>query len=147
MCRHCYRRKGLKTSDCWGEWKDSHWHHWNFDPTQKKEKAKGKESCSFLLESSQTKERKKRIMNVYKLPKIMAALFFFLIYRSSFLWQQSFFFLLAILIKIKKKSSSDNIQISKHTTRDALFNSKTTTYKVSWIFSGTAHQLRPLMGG
>ena len=45
-----------------------------------------------------------------------------------FCGSQVFFFFLQTWLK---KSTSDNIQISKHTTRDALLNSKTSAYKAS----------------
>lgn len=48
---------------------------------------------------------------------------------------------------LKKKPTSGDTEISKHPPRGALVNSMTNARKVSWSFSGTAHQLRPLIGG
>lgn len=74
-------------------------------------------------------------MDVYISRKIRQIWDIFKIYISSFLWQQRVgFFPSCNLDKTNKKSTSDNAQISKHTAPDALFNSKTSVYKVSGIF-------------
>lgn len=146
MQKHCYRRKALKLNLLrWVEgfplvplqfWSNSN-------------KGNKKEGGKWLISSGKQpkkKEGKKRVMNSCKSPKIMAALWVWFFKSIGVVFCGSnLFFLLAILIL--KKSISGNIQISKHPPRDALVNSMTNACKVSWIFSGAAHQLTPLMGG
>lgn len=109
-----------------------------------KGKKNGRESCLFPLGSSQTKESKRRVMNICKSPKIMAALWVWFSKSIGVVSVEAIFLLQSWL---KKKSTSGDIEISKHPPRDVLVNSTTNAHKASWIFSGAAHQLRPLMGG